>query len=91
MSNLKYTNIILTVIAVLLFLHLLSPSSLITSATADDMYRSYVPKGVIDVNIVDINTYDKLPVEIKGINTSDNLDVDIENIDTYDVMKVEMK
>jgi hypothetical protein len=45
----------------------------------------------MDVRIVDINTYDLLPVKISDIATSDLLNVNLKDVDTYEAVPVDIK
>ena len=74
----------LTAIAVLLAAHLLL-------SLADNFIQPAWAASTVDCRIVDINTYDKLPVKIADIDTSDALNVKIERItSSYDAVPVKM-
>ncbi len=47
--------------------------------------------GNLPIVIKDVETSDKLAVEVKGWSTSDLVKVDIKEINTYDKMPVEVK
>jgi len=92
-----YTKTILTIIAICLTINVVKDAELIPSAYADDANDPLksVPVSnlgttteVIDVRIVDINTYDELNVNVKSIDSYDEMKVNIKSIDTSDELDV---
>ena len=82
--KLPETRTALTAIAVLLAAHLFLN-------LADNFVQPAWAANTVDCRIVDINTYDKLPVKIADIDTSDTLNVKIERItSSYDAIPVKM-
>ena len=78
------TRTALVAIAVLLAAHLFVN-------LADNFVQPAWAASTVDCRIVDINTYDKLPVKIADIDTSDTLNVKIERItSSYDAIPVKM-
>ncbi|MFT5078012.1 MAG: hypothetical protein ACI836_001226 [Saprospiraceae bacterium] len=93
-----YTKTILTVIAVCLSINVIQtldiiPSAQATTNTPETLEVEYhlvpvSPNQVMDVRIVDINTYDEMNINIKGIDTSEELKVNLKSIDTTDELDV---
>lgn len=87
-----YTKTILTIIAICLCFNVVKELEIIPSAMASEINSidNDLPtlNEIIDVRIVDINTYDELNVNIKSVDTYDELKVNINSVDTYDELKV---
>jgi len=88
-----YTKTILTIIAICLTINVVQQLEIIPSVHASEK-NSTTPLNlaplteVIDVRIVDINTYDELNVNIKSVDTYDEFKVNIKSIDTSDELDV---
>lgn len=81
----KNTQVLLTVIALLLGGHLVFNVASWFVGTAQ------AQAGSIDCRIVGVSTYDKLPVQIKDIETNDTLKVKMERItSSYDALPVKV-
>ncbi len=92
----SYTKFIFTIIAVCLVIIVVKDSNLIPKAHANNTptaYHGIIPinddgsitvrlsnTDEIDVNIKNIDTYDKLKVDLNAISTQDELDVNIDEI-----------
>ncbi len=95
----KYTKIILTIIAICLTINIIKDFEFIPSAYANETEKiSEVPVGyklvpmneVMDVRLVDINTYDELNVNLKSVDTYDEVKVNIKKIETTDELDVNL-
>jgi len=88
-----YTKTVLTIIAVCLTINIVQQLNIIPSVYASEKENpatlDFSPfTEIIDVRIVDINTYDELNVNIKSVDTYDELKVNIKSIDTSDELDV---
>ena len=95
----KYTKTILTIIAICLTINVIKDFEIIPSAYANEPEKiSEIPTGykvvhmneVMDVRLVDINTYDELNVNLKGVDTYDEVKVNIKKIETTDELDVNL-
>lgn len=95
----KYTKTILTIIAICLTINVIKDFEIIPSAYANEPEKiSEIPGGykvvpmneVMDVRLVDINTYDELNVNLKGVDTYDEVKVNIKKIETTDELDVNL-
>ena len=95
----KYTKTILTIIAICLTINVIKDFEIIPSAYANEPEKiSEIPAGykvvpmneVMDVRLVDINTYDELNVNLKGVDTYDEVKVNIKKIETTDELDVNL-
>jgi len=91
-----YIKTILTIIAICLTINAVQQLDIIPSvyATEENKHATLdlAPfTEIIDVRIVDINTYDELNVNIKSVDTYDELKVNIKSIDTSDELDVNIK
>lgn len=87
----NYTKIILTIIAICLTINVVKDFEIFPSAYAAEKLTPKVPSAVMDVRIVDINTYDELNVNLKSIDTYDELKVNLKKIETPQTMDVNIK
>ena len=97
----KYTKIVLTVIAICLTINILKEFNLVPSAYANEVKSpTSVPDGykivpindaVMDVRIVDVNTYKELNVNLKSVSTYDPIKVNLKKIETSDKLDVNLK
>ncbi|MBT0608411.1 hypothetical protein [Aequorivita echinoideorum] len=95
----NYTKIILTVIAICLTINVVKEFNVIPSAYATvPEPANAIPKGyklvpatdVLDVRLVDINTYDELNVNLKKVSTYDEVRVNLKKIETTDELDVNL-
>ncbi len=95
----KYTKTILTIIAICLTINVMKNFEIIPSAYANEIGKiSEIPVGykvvpmneVMDVRLVDINTYDELNVNLKSVDTYDEIKVNIKKIETTDELDVNL-
>lgn len=95
----KYTKTILTIIAICLTINVIKDFEIFPSAYANEPEKiSDIPVGykvvpmneVMDVRLVDINTYDELNVNLKGVDTYDEVKVNIKKIETTDELDVNL-
>lgn len=93
----NYTKIILTIIAICLTINVVKDFKIIPSVYANDseytsknqLNAKHVPiNNVMDVRLVDINTYDELNVNLKSVDTYDEVKVNIKRIETSDELDV---
>lgn len=93
----KYTRFILTIIALCLAIIVLKDFDILPKAYAAEPSKiSEVPVGykivpvndVMDVRLVDINTWDQLNVNIKGVDTYDELKVNLKKIETNNSLNI---
>ncbi|QQX75862.1 MULTISPECIES: hypothetical protein [Aequorivita] len=86
----NYTKIILTIIAVCLTINVMRDFEFIPSAHANE--TETLPNKtfteVMDVRLVDINTYDELNVNLKSVDTYDEVKVNLKKIETSDELDV---
>ncbi len=87
-----YTKTILTIIAFCLVVNIVKEVDLIPSAYALDPIENpnMIESNVMDVRIVDINTYDELNVNLNGVSTSEELKVNLKRIETTDELDVNL-
>jgi len=93
-----YTKTILTVIAICLTINVIQGLDIIPSVYAannsvEDTNVEYhlvpvTPNQVMDVRIVDINTYDEMNVNIKSVDTNDEMKINLNSIDTSDELDI---
>ncbi len=86
----KYTKIILTIIAICLTINVMKDFEIFPSAYASEKIEKPVNE-VMDVRLVDINTYDELNVNLKSVDTYDEVKVNIKKIETSDNLDVNLK
>ena len=88
----NYTNTILTIIAICLTLNVLKDFEIFPSAYAgeNDKIVAAPVSEVLDVRLVDINTYDELNVNLKGVDTYDEVKVNLKKIETTDELDVNL-
>ncbi|MGB3342612.1 MAG: hypothetical protein WBA61_01745 [Aequorivita sp.] len=95
----RYTKTILTIIAICLSINVVKDIDFIPSTYATETTKaSVIPDGfklvpvedaaVMDVRIVDINTYKELNVNLKKVSTYDPIKVNLQKIETRDKMEV---
>lgn len=97
----KYTKIVLTVIAVCLTINVVKEFNFLPAAYANEATNdASVPEGfklvpinssVMDVRIVDVNTYKELNVNLKSVSTYDPIKVNLKKIETSDILDVNLK
>lgn len=95
----KYTKTILTIIAICLTINVMKDFEIIPSAYANETgnipkipvgYKVVPMNDVMDVRLVDINTYDELNVNLKSVDTYDEVKVNIKKIETTDELDVNL-
>lgn len=95
----KYTKTILTIIAICLTINVIKDFEIIPTTYANEPEKiSEIPQGykvvpmndVMDVRLVDINTYDELNVNLKSVDTYDEVKVNIKKIETTDELDVNL-
>ena len=86
-----YTKTILTIIAICLTFNVVKDLNLIPSAYANKSKEIEPINNVMDVRLVDINTYDQLNVNLKSINTYDEMKVNIKKVETSNALDVNIK
>lgn len=86
----KSTKIILTIIAICLTINLMKDFDVFPSAYANETYETIQKPfaEVLDVRLVDINTYDELNVNLKSVDTYDEVMVNLKKIETTDELDV---
>ena len=84
----KYTKTVLTVIAVCLTLNVVKDFNIIPSVYATEKPDIMPVTSVMDVRLVDINTYDELNVNLKSVDTYDEVKVNLKRIETTDELDV---
>jgi hypothetical protein len=93
----KYTKTILTIIAICLTINVVKDFEIFPAAYANAPEKaSEIPVGyklvpnneVMDVRLVDINTYDELNVNLKSVDTYDEVKVNLKKIETTDELDV---
>lgn len=97
----KYTKIVLTVIAICLTINVVKEFNFLPSAYANETENDIpIPNGfklvpinssVMDVRIVDVNTYKELNVNLKSVSTYDPIKVNLKKIETSDILDVNLK
>lgn len=91
-----YTKTILTIIALCLVVNIIKEVDLVPSAYASEPTENPIPinigteSNVMDVRIVDINTYDELNVNLNGVSTSEEVKVNLKRIETTDELDVNL-
>lgn len=87
-----YTKVILTIIAVCLTINVVKDLNIFPSAYAKAPHKTLEnpTAEVIDVRLVDINTYDELNVNLKRVDTYDEVKVNIKSIETSDELDVNL-
>ncbi|SRX55004.1 hypothetical protein [Aequorivita sp. CIP111184] len=85
-----YTKTILTIIAICLTINVLKDFDIFPSAYAAEKIEYKPTNEVMDVRLVDINTYDELNVNLKSVDTYDELKVNIKKIETTDKLDVNL-
>lgn len=86
----NYTKIILTIIAICLTINVIKDFEIFPSAYANET-ENVTEKPfseVLDVRLVDINTYDELNVNLKSVDTYDEVKVNLKKIETSDELDV---
>ncbi|HPE82894.1 MAG TPA: hypothetical protein PLV43_04185 [Aequorivita sp.] len=83
-----YTKTILTIIAVCLTINVIKDFEIIPSVHASEKVGNTPVSEVMDVRLVDINTYDELNVNLKSIDTYDEVKVNLKKIETSDKLDV---
>lgn len=88
----KYTKIVLTIIAICLTINVVKDFDILPTAYANEPEKNVEnpPTEVIDVRLVDINTYDELNVNLKSVDTYDEVKVNIKSIETSDELDVNL-
>lgn len=95
----KYTKTILTIIAICLTINVMKDFEIIPSVYANELgkipeipvgYKVVPMSDVMDVRLVDINTYDELNVNLKSVDTYDEVKVNIKKIETTDELDVNL-
>lgn len=84
----KYTKTILTIIAICLTINVVKDFEVFPSAYASEKVEMKPVNQVMDVRLVDINTYDELNVNLKSVDTYDEVKVNIKKIETTDELDV---
>lgn len=84
----NYTKVILTIIAICLTINVMRDFEFIPSAHANETTANKPLTEVMDVRLVDINTYDELNVNLKGVDTYDEVKVNLKKIETSDELDV---
>lgn len=84
----KYTKTILTIIAICLTFNVIKDLNIIPSARAAETVENKPVNEVMDVRLVDINTYDELNVNLKSVDTYDEVKVNLKKIETSDELDV---
>lgn len=90
MKSDNYTKTILTIIAICLTINILKDFGIIPTAYAGENKAVDPINDVLDVRLVDINTYDELNVNLKGVDTYDELKVNLKKIETTDELDVNL-
>ncbi|MDN3724087.1 hypothetical protein QRD02_06805 [Aequorivita sp. SDUM287046] len=85
-----YTKTILTIIAICLTINLIKGFDIFPSAYASNKTEIKPMAEVIDVRLVDINTYDELNVNLKSVDTYDEVKVNLKRIETTDELDVNL-
>lgn len=86
----NYTKVILTIIAICLTINVLKDFELVPAAyatTSEKTPQSPITE-VMDVRLVDINTYDELNVNLKSVDTYDELKVNLKKIEATENLDV---
>ncbi len=83
-----YTKTILTIIAICLTINVVKDFNFIPTAYANEKELQKPITDVMDVRIVDINTYDELNVNLKSVDTYDEVKVNLKKIETTDELDV---
>ncbi len=88
----NYTKTILTIIAICLTINVIKDFQIFPSAYASENENAVTKPvtEVLDVRIVDINTYDELNVNLKGVDTYDEVKVNLKSIETTDELDVNL-
>lgn len=87
----NYTKTILTIIAICLTINVMKDFQIVPAAYAAENEKPMTPVSeVIDVRLVDINTYDELNVNLKGVDTYDEVKVNLKKIETTDELDVNL-
>lgn len=87
----NYTKTILTIIAICLTINVLKDFQIFPAAYAGENEKPINPVSeVLDVRLVDINTYDELNVNLKGVDTYDEVKVNLKKIETTDELDVNL-
>ncbi|MRT16059.1 hypothetical protein F3C99_03710 [Vitellibacter sp. q18] len=84
----NYTKTILTIIAICLTINVIKDFELVPSAHASEIVENKPISEVMDVRLVDINTYDELNVNLKSVDTYDEVKVNLKKIETSDELDV---
>ncbi len=84
----NYTKTILTIIAICLTINVLKNFDMVPSTYAAEKMDTKPVNEVMDVRLVDINTYDELNVNLKSVDTYDELKVNLKKIETTDNLDV---
>lgn len=98
----KYTKTVLTIIAICLTINIVKDIDFFPAAHANEIASpTSVPEGyklvpadassVMDVRIVDINTYKELNVNLKKVSSYDPIKVNLSKIETYDKLDINVK
>jgi len=84
----NYTKTILTIIAICLTINVMKDFKIFPAAYANENVIKAPVSEVLDVRLVDINTYDELNVNLKGVDTYDEVKVNLKKIETTDELDV---
>lgn len=87
----NYTKTILTIIAICLTINVVKDFDVFPSAYAAEKIEANPVNEVMDVRIVDINTYDELNVNLKSVDTYDEVKVNLKKIETSDKLDVNLE
>lgn len=97
----KYTKIVLTVIALCLIVNVVKEFNFMPTTYANEADNDIpvlegfklvpINGSVMDVRIVDVNTYKELNVNLKSVSTYDPINVNLKKIETSDKLDVNLK